>query len=273
MSPVQEPSNYLDLDQWIQLEETGSTNDYLMSSSHPAGTIVTAGKQIAGKGRSGRSWRSAGQALFFSGSFGWKQPPGPLFSLAMGLAVLEALESYSALEPDDKKGLGLKWPNDVVRERVDASYEKLGGILIEGKARGSDWQTIVGIGLNWTSAPDPEAQDPLPPRKLIRGGKPGTSVLGDASETEKGAVAMHLKLKDFLPLLVKRLNHFAVYYQNPSFLEEYKSREILQQRTVKLSGEDSTARVQGIDHQGSLILDNGTVLSDSARNLELQTQS
>ena len=64
-----------------------------------------------------------------------------------------------------------------------------------------------------------------------------------------------------------------MYYQNPSFLEEYKSREILQQRTVKLSGEDSTARVQGIDHQGSLILDNGTVLSDSARNLELQTQS
>jgi len=257
---VVEPTAYLELDQWIQLEETGSTNDYLMSSSYPPGTIVTTKQQTAGKGRSGRLWRSEQSALYFSGSFGWSKPPGPLFSLAMGLGVLHALEAWPALA-GHRQGLWLKWPNDLVRKET-GSLKKLGGILIEGKASSSGWQTVVGIGINWFSAPYAAGEDPLPPGALLESRREEMDQGGTGEEASIGPL-------EFVPVLIKHLNRMAVYFQNPAFPGEYRSREIMQNREVSLRDQGIRAVVTGINDQGSLILDNGTVIEDSARNLEL----
>ena len=62
----------------------------------------------------------------------------PALSLAVGVAVCRALEGIGA------RGVGLKWPNDVV-----ADGAKLGGLLVDvqGEADGPV-AVIVGVGIN-----------------------------------------------------------------------------------------------------------------------------
>ena len=92
----------------------------------PLGDVVMADEQTAGQGRHGHSWYSApGLGLYCSIVL----EPAPLLTLALGLAVAEAI----AIPCD------LRWPNDVM-----IGDKKLAGILVqlvEGKA-------IAGIGIN-----------------------------------------------------------------------------------------------------------------------------
>ncbi len=116
----------------VHLRETESTNTVareLAASRAGHGTLVTAHHQTAGRGRQGRGWSAPpGKALLCS----WViRDPGPLLSLAAGVAVAE-LAGDSAL---------LKWPNDVL---VDG--RKLAGILVEGRPQ-ERW-AVLGIGIN-----------------------------------------------------------------------------------------------------------------------------
>jgi BirA family biotin operon repressor/biotin-[acetyl-CoA-carboxylase] ligase len=92
----------------------------------PLGDVVVADEQTAGQGRHGHSWYSApGLGLYCSIVL----EPKPLLTLALGLAVAEAIAV-----PCD-----LRWPNDVL-----IGDKKVAGILvqlIDGKA-------IAGIGVN-----------------------------------------------------------------------------------------------------------------------------
>lgn len=102
----------------------------------PAGTIVVADEQTAGRGRLGRSWYSApGVGLYFS-ILVWPKSAAEVFpalTLACGLAVHDAISTECKLEPD------LRWPNDVlIRER------KVAGVLTQLE----DGLAIVGIGIN-----------------------------------------------------------------------------------------------------------------------------
>ena len=243
------PENYLELDQWIQLESIGSTNDYLMQGSQPPGTVVTARKQTAGKGRSGRSWRMGeGDALYFSGLFQWKDsPPRPMFSLAMGLAVLDALRFWPG-RPSESKDLHLKCPNDLVRKDANG-LQKLGGLLIEGRQQAGKWQTVVGIGINWSTAPEYSEGDALKPGCILERG-----------QTEPGAM-------DFVPVLVENLNARAASYFLDATRNQFVEADILQNRVVRL--DDSTVRVRGITEAGELILDNGSTIGDSSRSLSI----
>lgn len=103
--------------------------------------FVFADWQDAGRGRRGRQWVSppATNLQFsclkrFAG--GYAALSG--LSLAVGIAVADALEDCGA------RGIGLKWPNDLVHG--DA---KLGGILIElgGEFMGP-CHAVVGVGIN-----------------------------------------------------------------------------------------------------------------------------
>ena len=275
----------LELDQWIRLEETQSTNDYLMNSALPAGTIVTARKQSRGRGRSGRIWRqSPQQGLYFSGLFGWEErPPGTTFSLAMALGLLDALQSSF---PDGVASLALKWPNDLVRlkgqlqtgsrvtmrkspanpeiqesdadskiasnARTGSQLEKLGGILIEGKSAPGMWQTVVGIGLNWSGAPNEESGDAYPPGFLF------------SNET---AEKPGQQPEDLVPALCAALNQRAQHYEQSSIIEDFQKWDVLQNRRIRI---DNEARlVTGLDREGALVLEDGHRISDSARNLEI----
>lgn len=116
------------------LQECDSTNLQLQALARngaPAGTLLLAEKQTAGRGRRGRSWHQGPQSLAFS--LLWRLPddrPASGLSLAVGLAVAEAL-------PVDAR---LKWPNDILLDG-----RKIAGILIESAG---PQRFVIGIGIN-----------------------------------------------------------------------------------------------------------------------------
>lgn len=124
-----------------------STNSELARRAEhgaPAGSVLVADRQSAGRGRRGRSWLSAPEAsLTFSLLWRFAGSPARLsgLSLAVGVAVAQALEALGAT------GVRLKWPNDILLGS-DGDFAKLGGILIEMSIDRRSTQAVIGIGLN-----------------------------------------------------------------------------------------------------------------------------
>ena len=116
------------------------------ASGAPAGTVVLADMQVAGRGRQGRSWRSeSGQGVWVTVVERPVDPSGSdVLSLRVGLALADALDS---LAPDPVR---LKWPND-----LHVAAGKLAGILIEARWRDGalDW-VAIGVGLNVRATAD-----------------------------------------------------------------------------------------------------------------------
>ena len=129
------------------LAECDSTSSELLRRADkgaPAGTVIVADRQSAGRGRRGRSWLSAPEAsLTFSLLWRFSGAPGQLagLSLAIGVALANGLEKLGA------SGIRLKWPNDVLLE-CNGDFAKLAGILIELASDRRGTQAIIGIGLN-----------------------------------------------------------------------------------------------------------------------------
>jgi BirA family biotin operon repressor/biotin-[acetyl-CoA-carboxylase] ligase len=123
----------------VQLDRTGSTNDVardLASAGAPAGTVVLAEEQTAGRGRQGRTWAAPrGRALTLSIVVRGGRETLGLLPLTAAVAVCEACEHVAPVR------CAIKWPNDVwIDER------KVGGILVE--ARPQEGWAVLGIGLN-----------------------------------------------------------------------------------------------------------------------------
>jgi BirA family biotin operon repressor/biotin-[acetyl-CoA-carboxylase] ligase len=128
------------------VEETGSTNADVAAAARagaPAGLVLAADRQTAGRGRAGRVWQApARSGLAVSvllrptaprETWGW-------LPLLAGLAVVGPLAPMSGLD------LGLKWPNDV----LVSGERKLAGLLAEVV----DDAVVVGLGLNVSLRPD-----------------------------------------------------------------------------------------------------------------------
>lgn len=125
------------------LESTTSTLDVahrLAARGAPAGTLVIANEQTAGRGRGGKSWQSSpGAGLWLTLIERPSDTSGlGVLSLRVGLAAAEALDRF-APEP-----IRLKWPNDLY---IDQG--KLGGILVEARWREQavEW-VAIGLGVN-----------------------------------------------------------------------------------------------------------------------------
>ncbi len=141
-------------EEWRQLlaerlvwkDRTGSTNDdarELALGGAPAGTVVVAEEQTAGRGRKGAQWFCApGEGLAFSVVLApeWPREQWAWTALGAGVAVCEALEQVG-LEPE------IKWPNDVL-----LGGRKVCGILVESPGS----RVVAGIGLNVNGGSFPE---------------------------------------------------------------------------------------------------------------------
>ncbi len=119
--------------------------------------MLVAIHQTAGRGRLGRRWHAApGSSLTFSLALPLQRPDWSGLSLAVGLALAEALD------PDGRR-LGLKWPNDLMVCDDDVAGpaarmgRKLGGILIESVAVAEQRAAVIGIGINVLPQPVAEA--------------------------------------------------------------------------------------------------------------------
>ncbi len=131
----------------------------LAAGGAPSGTAVVADEQTAGHGRQGRVWHSEpGAGLYVSVILRFPFDPDtlPLVTLALGLAVVEAIHETTGIVCD------LRWPNDVlIRDR------KCAGILtqLEGSA------VIAGIGINVNHAAFPQELSSVATSLRIAGGR------------------------------------------------------------------------------------------------------
>ena len=125
-----------------EADSTSTRLSALAQQGAPSGTCIAAEWQSAGRGRRGRAWQSAlGASITFSILWRFERGPGHLagLSLAVAVAVSRALERHGV------KGVGVKWPNDLV-----AHWKKLAGILVEtsGDLLGPT-AAVVGVGVNF----------------------------------------------------------------------------------------------------------------------------
>ena len=130
------------------VEETGSTNTDLVAAASanpedfPNLSVLVAGTQTAGRGRSGRAWVSPqGKSLAISvlvKHADWSLERLGWLPLVAGVAMRRAVQA--ALP---SKSVGLKWPNDV---QVDG--KKISGILSELLPGAAG--VVIGAGINLT---------------------------------------------------------------------------------------------------------------------------
>lgn len=116
----------------------------LAAEGAPAGTLVLAEEQQAGRGRGGNRWRSAARAGIWMTLIERPSDAAGLevLSLRVGLRVAPVLERWS------NGAVRLKWPNDLF-----VNEAKLAGVLIEARWRDQrpDW-VAIGIGVNLVEA-------------------------------------------------------------------------------------------------------------------------
>lgn len=122
-----------------RLAEVDSTNRYLLDEARrgaPAGLVVAAARQHAGRGRLGRTWESPpGGSLLTSVLL---RPDLPvdrrhLVVLAAAVAMAEAIAATTGVD------VAIKWPNDLL-----VGDRKVAGILAESTGDA----VVVGIGVN-----------------------------------------------------------------------------------------------------------------------------
>ena len=133
-----------------------STNDMALAhlKQPDAGPAVfVAEHQSAGRGRRGRVWQAKpGEALLYSLAWPFDRlPPDlPALSLVVASVLVEALTDLGL-----SKGLGIKWPNDLL-----LNQHKLAGVLVEAVLREEQAAVVVGVGLNMQSSPKAETRYP-----------------------------------------------------------------------------------------------------------------
>lgn len=123
---------------------TDSTNSDAVEAARagaPHGSVYFADEQLAGRGRGGNAWHSAGgEGLYVSVLLRPQLPLArlPLLPLAAGLAVADAVRAASGLIAD------LRWPNDIL-----LGPRKAGGILVEAHTEDRiAAYAVIGIGIN-----------------------------------------------------------------------------------------------------------------------------
>lgn len=105
-------------------------------------TLLVAMQQTQGRGRMGRTWHADPHtSLTFTLAVPMNRPDWSGLSLAVGVAVARAVDPL-------RQHLQLKWPNDLWLPDGKGSGRKLGGVLIEAIAVGSQRVAVVGVGLN-----------------------------------------------------------------------------------------------------------------------------
>jgi BirA family biotin operon repressor/biotin-[acetyl-CoA-carboxylase] ligase len=211
----------LDLPRVELLESTTSTLDIahrLAAEGTPSRTLVIANEQTAGRGRGGKSWRSApGAGLWLTLIDRPADNSGlGVLSLRVGLAAAEALDRF-APEP-----IRLKWPNDLY---IDSG--KLGGILVEARWRDGaiEW-VAIGLGVNVRAPNNVETAAGL---------EPGTERLD--------------VLADLVPAIVAAAR--ATGPLDAGEMEEFAARDIARGRRCV---EPAIGRVAGISPHGELLV-------------------
>jgi len=245
MTPAPDPRPPLDplrLPPSVEVVEEATSTNFLVSerakAGAPAGLVVAAEHQTAGRGRLDRTWEVPRRAaLTFSVLVRPEIPPDswPWLPLLTGYAVHAALA-------DRVPGLGLKWPNDVlVEDPVDGRPRKLAGILVERVDTPDGPAAVIGVGINVLQERDdlpvPEATSLL------------LEVEGRPDRTEVLATVLG-SLDALLPLLE----------DTGALRRAYAGECVTLGRRVRVdvpAGEPVTGTAVDVDATGRLVVDTG----------------
>jgi len=220
-------------------ERIASTSDEakrLAAEGAPAGTLVWARVQTAGRGRQGRGWVSPAGNLFASLIL---RPAVPVATAAqLGfVAALAVADACRALAPD--AAIRLKWPNDVL-----LAGRKLAGLLLESQSRSEgalDW-LVLGIGVNLATYP-------------VEVEYPATALAATGADASPEAMLAALAAS------------FLAWYERwrdgagfATIRAEWLGRAegLNQPIRVRLPGETREGVFAGLDTDGALLLDTGT---------------
>lgn len=127
---------------WDDRDIVESTNDEAQQQSQISISekfIISAKKQLSGRGRRGNTWQSLTGNLFFS--------QGLCFDAQKigQLVCLSSLSLYQTFQDFIKEDIHIKWPNDIL-----VNNKKISGMLLE---KGAGDYFIIGIGVNIKSYP------------------------------------------------------------------------------------------------------------------------
>ncbi len=219
-------------DRLLHLRSVGSTMDEArrLHEAAPGERVwIVADAQEAGRGRSGRLWRSprGNLHLTFLAPTSLAPRDQPKLGFAAGVALADAAASLLPTDVDVR----LKWPNDLLVGGAKAS-----GILLEGLGGGT--AVAMGIGVNIAGHPD---DTPYPATHLAR-------------------FASQLDRVGFFPVLADRLASTIADLERSGF-EPLRRRWLAHAahlgRSISVRRDDRTVDgvFRDIDPDGRLILD------------------
>ncbi len=223
----------------VCLDEVNSTNTYAkkiaLDENAPHGTLITANKQTAGKGRRGHSFESPpGTGLYMTlilrpnfdntGKF-------QMITIAAAVAVCFAVEDLTGLKPK------IKWVNDVY-----LGDKKICGILTEAVSNfenGEIESVVTGIGVNISTKKFDDAQN-------------AGSIFESAGNKKIkpfGRDELAAKIADYLI-------DFADDLENPNLIKAYRHRSFLLGQKIKYIRGDVEyhAKAISIDDSGGLVV-------------------
>ncbi len=218
-----------------------STNTVLLARPNPPADraqVLLAEFQTSGRGRRGRTWIAPpGGAICLSLSWTFQQVPEDLSALGLviGVCVLRALKEF------DLKGVGLKWPNDIL---IDG--RKLGGILIDLRAESAGPAcVIIGLGVN-------VALGSTLLQKISTLGLPATDLVTAGMERP----CRNSLTAAVIAAILAALPQFERQGLRP-FVEEWRGADVLHGRPVDVHASDGVARglARGIDVHGALLIE------------------
>jgi BirA family biotin operon repressor/biotin-[acetyl-CoA-carboxylase] ligase len=126
-----------------QLDSTLNAIHALGAQGAPAGSVVIAEQQTAGRGRDGRTWHSPAGGVWLGVLLRPARAELGAMAVRVGLAVADAVDALLG-----RAETRLKWPNDVL-----LGDRKLAGILCEGRWHGDGLNWLaVGVGVNVCNA-------------------------------------------------------------------------------------------------------------------------
>jgi BirA family biotin operon repressor/biotin-[acetyl-CoA-carboxylase] ligase len=244
------------------LPQVDSTNTWLMERARrgaqggPGGRraddsapmLLVAEHQTQGRGRAGRGWTAApGSSLTFSLALMLAPADWSGLSLAVGLALADALDPAAATPDGRAPRIAVKWPNDLVlldsAPGQPRAGRKLAGILIEtvgtpaAGATPAPRMAVVGVGIN---------VQPLQVQQASQG-------LACMQELQPGASAPQVLAQVALPL-ARALKRFEAEGLGPC-LAGYARRDLLAGQVVSTTQPGLPQGVaEGVDTQGNLRL-------------------
>ena len=134
---------------YTEIDSTNNKAKQLGDEGAPHGTLVTADRQTAGRGRRGRSWISSEEDNIYMSLLLRPQfapDKAPMLTLVMAYSVVQAIQKLTGLKTQ------IKWPNDIVW-----NGRKMVGILTEMSLSGSGIRhVVVGVGVNVNTKDFPE---------------------------------------------------------------------------------------------------------------------